>query len=59
MNSSRNDSGIDAGFDRNRRDALIGGALAAVGLGLSGKVPADSPLKARQPYGPTSREAMP
>ena len=43
MNNPINDSSIDADFDRTRRDVIVGGALAAVGFGLSGEVAAESP----------------
>src|ERR1700739_1951461 len=38
-----NNSSIAGGFDLSRRELIIGGALAAVGLGLSGKLAAESP----------------
>ena len=59
MNNPMDNSSIGAGFDRNRRDVIFGGALAALGLGILGIFPAESPLRACQPYGPTTQEAMP
>lgn len=60
MNNPMNDSSIDAGFHRSRRDVIVGGALAAVGLGLSGKLAAESPSQSTPTLRPNhpGRNAM-